>query len=417
MPAPPTKPRILILIGAHLSTAPRPQKEAVAAQREGLHVAVRGHWWSDRLAIEDVVLARQLGINFEAITDQRRGRPKYWRLKILKRSAQIGFRLTGRFSPRLLCAGARETLATALKYRADLTIVHSESGLWVADKLRASGLRVAVDFEDWFSEDMAVEDRKGRPGSTIKDLERSLLHNANATWTTSQALAQALAADAGNAKVPEVIPNCCPFEGAPAKGALPKDARSPDALSLYWFSQTIGPHRGLEVLAEALLKLNGSWELHLRGELRHHLAWFHCTFAEAIKDRIHVHAPSTNADLASLTASHDVGLALEIPSVPSRDLTITNKLFEYFRCGLAVVATDTQGQKEVMHASQGTGQLVPHSNPTALAEALQNYIDDKVALKQAKRAAREVARTLWNWDGYGKRLANIIVAASQPQSS
>ena len=45
-------------------------------------------------------------------------------------------------------------LRKAQHIRADLTIVHSEAGLWVGKQLIQKGYAVGVDFEDWFSRDL-----------------------------------------------------------------------------------------------------------------------------------------------------------------------------------------------------------------------------------------------------------------------
>jgi hypothetical protein len=52
--------RLLIQIGAHCSQAPRPQKEAEAAMAAGFTVHVRGAWWDEGLAEEDLQSARNL---------------------------------------------------------------------------------------------------------------------------------------------------------------------------------------------------------------------------------------------------------------------------------------------------------------------------------------------------------------------
>ncbi len=408
----PQTPRLLILIGGHLATAPRPQKEAACALAHGFEVTIMGHWWNDALAQEDMSLANMIGVKFIAITDRCPSQPGSFALKLRQKLTKILFKHFGRFSPRLLGTGVPEQLQAAIKLRADLTVVHSEGGLWIAKKLLEQGFRVAVDFEDWFSEDVAPEDRVGRPVAVIKQLEHHLLRSAHATWTTTKVMAEAMATDTGTSRIPSVIPNCFPFSAAPRPDDLPKDARSADAVSLYWFSQTIGPHRGLEMLAEALVQLTGKWELHLRGDLRHYQAWFENTFPPALRERITVHPTAPNVDLARLSSSHDIGLALEIPAVPSRDLTATNKLFEYMRCGLAVIATTTQGQVEIMQQCADAGWLVPPRDAGALAQILQYCINHRDQLAKAKQAATRAASERWDWEPFSKQLAVILDEAS-----
>ncbi|PON16127.1 hypothetical protein C2W62_20105, partial [Candidatus Entotheonella serta] len=82
-----------------------------------------------------------------------------------------------------------------------------------------------------------------------------------------------------------------------------------------------------------------------------------------------VHTTLPNRELLSRIAEHDIGLALEQCDCPSRDLTITNKLFQYLLGGLALIATQTQGQAEAIAKAQ-CGQLVPPDDTATLAEAI-----------------------------------------------
>jgi glycosyltransferase involved in cell wall biosynthesis len=303
-------------------------------------------------------------------------------------------------------------LREALSIKADLTMVHSEAGLWVGKQLRQRGFRVGVDFEDWFSEDLPMADRKGRPLRLLKALERTLLREANLTLTTTQVMAKAMARDAGCGRIPVAIPNCFPMVEI-AKGTYGGDERDRLAVSFYWFSQTIGPGRGLESLALAVQQLRGQWELHLRGNLRGYDRWFEAHFPPAILRQVHVHPCVSNADLPGHSACHDVGLALEVPHCPSRDLTATNKIFEYLRCGLAVIATSTQGQQEVMDRCPSAGWMVPPDDGDALSKAMQRCLDLPSALMEAKQASLTAAETVWSW----RHCQHLIASALKKNSS
>ena len=51
----------------------------------------------------------------------------------------------------------------------------------------------------------------------------------------------------------------------------------------------------------------------------------------------------------------DVGLALERPENANYSRTVTNKLFSYLLAGLAVAASDTPGQRQVMSQVPNAG--------------------------------------------------------------
>ena len=395
---------LLILIGGHLATAPRPQKEAVVARDAGLQVLIRGIWWDDRLAKEDLELSQELGIDYAPVVDLRPSAKGATIHRLRQRIARELFTRLGIITPRIYGVGAPELLKEALKIKADLTMVHSEAGLWVGDQLMKRGLRVGCDFEDWFSEDLPESDRKGRPIQALKRLERLMVRSADPVLATTRAMAEALALDAGSDRIPTFIPNCFPYDKAPKEGEGPRDIRDPEAVSFYWFSQTIGPGRGLETLAKALPLLEGNWQLFLRGEIRHYQEWFEETFPDSVRSRVHLLPSVSNADLPAYSASHDIGLCLEIPYCLNKDLTASNKIFEYLRSGLAVVATSTKGQVEVMSQCPDAGSLIPPSDPSVLAKTLQEAIEDRELLKHRKAAASLSAKDCWNWEKYSELL-------------
>lgn len=401
-------PTILILIGGHLSTAPRPQKEAAVAREAGFHVCIRGIWSDSDLAAEDQTLAEKLGVDFRPLIDLRKGSSGSFRARVLQRLAREGVRHFGIVTPRAFGNGSLEMLREARRLNPSLTMVHSEAGLWVAKKLLTQGFPVGVDFEDWFSHDLLESARNGRPVDQLRQLERYLAQNANPVISTTVAMASAIAADAGCERIPVVVPNCFPQIAFGGDSSKFMDRRDTATVSFYWFSQTIGAGRGLEVLAKALENLRGNWQLHLRGNLRLQDAWFEATFPHVIRDRVILHGSTSNTELPLRSSAHDVGLALEIPYCRSRDLTATNKIFEYLRCGLAVVATDTMGQREVLRRVPKAGWIVASGDISDLTRTLQECIDKPAQLAVVKAEAATAGRTIWSWDAWSKVLQDAL---------
>ncbi len=397
---------ILIILGGHLATAPRAQKEAKVLHAAGANVTVCGAWWNSALAQEDVLLAAQIGVRFFAAVDTRDGAGVY--VRVLQRLAKEIFTCTGFVTPRAFGTGAPELLAAAKKIRADLTIVHSEAGLWVAKKLVNQGKKVGVDFEDWFSQDLPAADRKQRPVNKLQELERFLLKHASYCLATTQAMSCAMAADANTDRLPVVIPNCFPASERAKAMIGTRDEVPPNCVSFHWFSQTIGPGRGLETLAQAVLLLTGNWRVSLRGDIRNYGQWFKSIFSESLLDQIEIVSPVENSELLARTMSHSVGLALEIPYCASRDLTATNKIFEYMRAGLAIIATNTQGQLEVMNACPNAGIVINPDNPVELAAAMQGYIDDRARLANSRAASKKAGEKIWAWETYEEVLLNTV---------
>lgn len=400
---------VMIIIVGHLASAPRAQKEAAALSRAGARVVIRGNWFDARLAEEDRAISREIDVDFAAVTDFRRDAGRVAD-RVRHRVARLGHDWLGHVSPRTLGPGAWELLRAANSVNADLTVVHSEPGLWLGRRLLDQGRRVGVDFEDWFSHDQLPGDRPTRVRQSLQLLERHLLRHAHCCTTTTMAMAQALARDADTDRVPVVVPNSFSADAAAfAQGSV--DPRDRSATSFYWFSQTIGPARGLETLAGAVARLRGNWNLHLRGSLGSHREWFEQTFPASLRDRIHCLEPVSNAQLPARTRGHDVGLALELPYCENKQLTASNKIHEYLRCGLAVIATATEGQREVMQASPGAGLLVAAGDEAGLAAAMQQMIDEPDRLATYKLHSARAGRETWDWSAHEPRLLATLLAA------
>lgn len=401
----------MLLTLQHLAHAPRAQKEAAALAAAGAQVTVLGSWWDRTKAAEDEHLARAGGFTFVPLVTLFQGTRGATLVRLRARLARELYRRWRIVRPEAYGLTARLLLQSAHDLKPDLVMVHCEPGLWAGRELHRRGFRVGIDFEDWFSADLLPEARAERPVAALAEAENYLLRHAAVRFAPTRAMAEALARNAGVPTIPLRIPNCFPWSDAPATGRTSGDARGAATLSLYWFSQTIGPGRGLESLASALALVRGPWELHLRGDIHAHRAWFEATFPAALRERIHIHPPASNHDLPILSAAHDVGLALEIPFCPSRDLTATNKIFEYLRCGLAVVATATTGQREVMRECPAAGWLVPPGDSAALASTIQSCLDRPDMVRDAREAARQAARDAWAWERFRPDLVQAVTTA------
>lgn len=403
--------RILILIAQHLHTAPRPQKEALALAKAGYEVTIAGAWHDDTFARRDAQLVREHGYQLTCYADFR---PRYptrrFSLRLQSKMARLAWRRWGWFSPSLLGYGVRRMHGFAHRFAADLTIVHSEGGLWVGEQLLREKRRVGVDFEDWFSNDLLPAARLYRPIDQLRHLERCLLQQCRYRLAPSEAMAQALAS-AFDTDAPTCVYNAFPFVERRALDGEQRDRRDRRRPSLHWFSQTIGPGRGLERLCDALSSMSLPFELHLRGRCR-------ADYENALRQRLRpeqrehlvVHGTVPNRELLSRIAEHDIGLALEPCDCPSRDLTVTNKLFQYLQGGLALIATQTQGQAEAMAAAR-CGLFVPPEDTAALTDAIAILLRDPERRRREQQAALHAAQHTLCWERMEARVTAAAEAA------
>jgi glycosyltransferase involved in cell wall biosynthesis len=292
----------------------------------------------------------------------------------------------------------------AQRFPADLTIVHTEIPIWAARSLLRSGRRVAVDIEDWYSEDLLYADRLSRPLRLLREVEDYVLNHASYASATSHSMAAALAARYACRK-PIVIHNTFPLQ--PRTRLDRPIGQEPPAF--IWFSQTVGPGRGLELFLSAWNQTRVPSRLVLLGDVRpayrqHLLA----TTAPDRRDRIVFLPLVTPDELPDQLAAFDIGLALESHWPPNRDITITNKILQYMNAGLALVATDTAGQTEVMRAAPASGLLVAAHETTQLVAQLDALLADRARLRDCQRAARTAAMEKYCWEIDAPQLLSAV---------
>ena len=124
-----------------------------------------------------------------------------------------------------------------------------------------------------------------------------------------------------------------------------------------------------------------------------------------------VHGMVPNTELLSRITEHDIGFAGETPAVRSRDLTVTNKILYYLLAGLAVLASDTAGQREVATQAPGGVFLYPSGDTPALAARLDALLESADALRQAKAAALGAAERTFCWERQEQALLESIKRA------
>jgi glycosyltransferase involved in cell wall biosynthesis len=301
-------------------------------------------------------------------------------------------------SPWLVSSTAHALTRLARTRRADLYIAHLEHGLAAAHWLMRSNCRVTVDMEDWYSEDLLPETRRTRPIKLLRQLERDLLCSGTGATCTSTAMSRALA-EAYGCPPPDAVYNAFSWAERGRLDGEWKDRRPDGNPTIHWFSQTVGPGRGLEDLFTALKYLNRTVDVHLRGApVRNFDVWLSAMVDPSWRSRVVVHNLVPPDQLLSRIAEHDIGFAGEMLFCRNRDLTVTNKILQYLLGGLAVVASDTAGQREVANQASSAISLYPSGNPIALADRLNALLNSRDRLQTAKAAALQAAQTVFCWE-------------------
>jgi glycosyltransferase involved in cell wall biosynthesis len=242
----------------------------------------------------------------------------------------------------------------------------------------------------------------------LEKYEKFALQEGAIAYTTSGALAVSLASFASSV-TPRVLYNAFPLSERISIDGKRKDRKDISKASLHWFSQTLGPGRGLEKLAEALGNISVPFELHLRGNCSpDYKEEMLSMFELKGEQQVYVHPLVSHNELLSRIAEHDIGLALETNEPQSRDLTITNKILQYLQGGLAVVASDTAGQAEVASKAKESVFIFRRNDADDLAAKLDFLIRNRNMLERAKSSAEEAARNYFNWEQEEKKLLGWI---------
>jgi len=402
---------ICIISHAHLCRNPRVVKEATILSAAGYKVTIMTVWTNKNLLAEDKTLVDTKLIRYMptvSIYKEQANRLSRFTNRIIKKVAGMLVKYFHIETVYAIGYGYGSMLKKAKLQKADLYICHQELPTVVGCKLIKTGFKVAFDFEDWYSHDLLPEDNRSRPVKLLKKYEQFALQHGIVNYTTSSVLSEHLMTFAGSKK-PDVILNAFPFSDRKEMDKKYKDRVRNNRVSLFWFSQTIGPGRGLEELADALNHIGQPFELHLRGNsMPGYESELKNRFELKPDQDIYFHTLVPHKELLSRIAEHDIGLALEKKNPSSRNLTITNKILQYLLGGLAVIATDTLGQQEVAASAPESVFTFQGSSTSGLQDRISFLVKNKKALETAKTNAIVYAEQKYSTEKEADKLVKLI---------
>jgi glycosyltransferase involved in cell wall biosynthesis len=206
---------------------------------------------------------------------------------------------------------------------------------------------------------------------------------------------------------PTTILNVCPMDDRERTAPRPRERETPPgAKSLYWFSQTIGPGRGLEDAVDALAFLGDEFVLHLRGRWAqgYELQLRNRARAKKVDDRLRWLPLVPPSELVPRSKQHEIGLALEHPTTENRSICLTNKIFTYLAAGIPIVATSTVAQRELAGQLGAAARLYDPGDAAGLADRVRDLIADPTA----RAASRSLAIQRFNWEAERERFLKLV---------
>lgn len=405
-------PRVCLLTPGHLSTNPRLVKEADALSEGGFDVSV--------IAADYALWAREADRSFAG----RRWRvartlpfgphaPRLPRAKqLLRRHAARAIRAMGGRHPGVTRAAwhpiAPDLVKAAIRVPADLYIAHYPAALPAAAiAAKRHRARCAFDAEDFHLGDPPEGPKYDAEREMVRAIEGRYLPECAYVTAASPGIAKAYA-EAYRITKPTVVLNVFPRSDA-ASAPTSRGTATPGP-SLYWFSQTIGPDRGLECALRAVARSRTRPHLYLRGTPANGFLDHMRAIAEelGVAEHLHILPPALPGDMVGLAAAYDVGLAGETGHTPNRKIALTNKQFTYLSAGVPMVMSDVVAHRSIAPALREAAVLYSIDDPVSLATALDSLLDSPKGLAVARSDAWHLGQGRFNWEQEQEALLGCV---------
>jgi hypothetical protein len=299
--------------------------------------------------------------------------------------------------------------------KADLYIAHYVAALpAAAAAARRHGALLGFDAEDFHSGEGTGSAEDAFRMRMIGIVEGAILPECTHLTAASPLIATAYSTRYGLAE-PATVLNVFPLSMAPA---VPKSRGEGVGLRAYWFSQTIGPDRGLQAFIQAMAQTEAPVTLDIRGSNRwgHGDALVALAKSLGIADRVRLLPMAPPGEMVRLAADYDVGLSLETDVSENRRICLTNKIFTYLLAGVPVIMSDTPAQKLLAADLWRAARLCSLSDPTGLARTLDTLASPPILAESAETAWR-LGRERYNWDKERDVLLQSVAAAFERQNS
>jgi len=366
----PSQKKICLITPGHLSSTPRLVREANCLHEAGYRVVVvAGCYHAPSIQLDKTILKNAPweyhGVRLSGL-DRLNLKLIEWSNRLLRRlgmnlGLEAEFLTLHPFSSLLL------SQVLEVGRGCQLFIGHTMPGLYAA--VEASRLRNAeagFDIEDYHPDESVAS-----PG------KRHLISKALETWLPRCAHLTAASPLIGEICTknfhinPAVVLNTYSITDAPES--------QPDetfTTSFYWFSQTIGPGRGLEGFIDVINHLETPAHLVLRGFITP-------AYGQQLRERLltgpghslEILEPCGPAEVVRSCAGYSFGLCLEQSSPANRDLCLTNKLFAYLLAGTPVILSSTRAHRQMAPELGDAALLIDFSqDPRAIAKLLDSRL-------------------------------------------
>ena len=398
--------KIVFITTGQPSVNPRIVKEADTFQAAGFDVTVLYSYFIHWAEEKDKVLLKNVSWKFKMVGGNEVDykflyfftRLRFKISRVLNKYMGNKFSLAERAQARTY----NELLHEAKKIKADWYVGHNLGALAIAVKAaKYNAAKAGFDFEDYHR-------GEGHDKHTIERivfLENKYIPYLSYYSTSSNLITNITTKNHSNfsGKVITLL-NCFPLVQQPI---FVEKTISDNTLNLFWFSQTVGLNRGIEILIEALKIINSSLiHLTLGGRCNDEIINYINQQNNLTKSNIHFEGIIQPEKLPSFSSYFDVGLALETGFSINNDIALSNKIFTYLLAGNAIILSQTSMQA-AFNNKYKVGESFAVKDAESLAKKITFYLDNK-KLNVQKKYNYELAKHKLNWENESKKLLEII---------
>jgi glycosyltransferase involved in cell wall biosynthesis len=409
---------VCIVTTGHIGSNPRVVKEAGALHDAGHEVTVIAPRVLDLVEPLDQAVMRRAPWRLDRIDLRPALRRRLRRaVQLSARRAYAALGLAWCADPGLSTTASllrRAAIATS----ADLYVAHYPAALpAAAAAARMHGARYAYDAEDFHLGDWPDAPAYKIERRLVRAVESRYLPGCAYVTAASPGIADAYA-DTYGIERPHVVLNTFPLAHA-APAPTPRGSTQPGP-ALYWFSQIIGPERGLECAVHAIGRAATRPHLYLRGTPAAGFAARLLQLAQEVgaAGRLHLLPPDQPDRMVELAAAYDAGLCSETGHTAGRRLCLTNKLFTFLLAGIPALLSDTPAQSRFAAEVGLSDLLYPSENPAALARLIDRLLGNPDRLAAARVQAWRLGQERYNWERERPTLLVCVhgQAHAEPQS-
>jgi len=298
----------------------------------------------------------------------------------------------------------KQLLQAAKNNKADWYIGHNLGALAIAVKAaRYNNAKAGFDFEDYHRAEHALMNKADI--NRIMYLENKYVPALRYISTASPLITERIKSNYTLFQNPIItLLNTFPLSQQPA---YREKTLSDCTLQLFWFSQTVGTNRGLEMVIDVVKEIaNDNIHLSLAGRCSEEIKRSFKQPPGDMSKNIHFVGIVQPNELPSFSAQFDIGLALEPAFSINNDIALSNKLFTYLLAGNALLLSETSGQKLFVE-QYNVGLSFPINNKIKLKTILESFLDKKLLCDQ-KMDSWQLANKVLNWENESKKLLRII---------